>query len=56
MKISKVQAQLSSYDLLSIINEFLKVEGLVLEEINQELNEYDVCPFGLCFGHDCDNA
>ena len=33
MKISKVQAQLSSYDLLSIINEFLKVEGLVLEEI-----------------------
>lgn len=33
MKISKVQAQLSGDDILSIINEFLKVEGLVLEEI-----------------------
>lgn len=33
MNISGVQTQLSSYDLISIINEFVKVEGLEIENI-----------------------
>ena len=33
MRVSKVQAQLTGNDILSIINEFLEVEGLLLEEV-----------------------
>ena len=33
MNISGVQTQLSSDDLISIINEFVKVEGLEIENI-----------------------
>lgn len=34
MKISKVQAQLNGEDILSIINDFLKIDGLKLYEVN----------------------
>lgn len=40
MKISKVQVELSNTDLLSIINEFLEIDGLEIEdiEINNNIN------------------
>ena len=42
MKISKVQAQLSSNDILSIINEFAKVDGLSIDKADIYGNEIEI--------------
>ncbi|MBD7913036.1 MULTISPECIES: YkvA family protein [Clostridium] len=52
MKISKVNAELTGQDILSIINEFVKVEGLTLNKVNidNEITIEGTFKKGISFG------